>query len=185
MARASSSTPTDISFYEGLCRKTASLYVGFVQEDYDDIVQVLRITVWRANVSYDRSRSKMTRERYIFMCVKNRCKDLVRKRHRPEVFLEDLAPHEDSPVEWMLQLATSHEQTFGDVEDELTMPSTLTATERHIIGLLYADRTQKETAAALGLTRAEMERAVKVIRQKMADWRPGPSALPAAMPAAA
>lgn len=177
MRSKSKTAPTDIAHYEGLVRKTASLYVAQVEMPYDDIVQVLRIKVWRALEAHDPSKVKtQTLEKFIFMCVKNQCKDLVRRRHRGEVFLEDLIPHDhdDSPVEWMLQLATDHEQTFGGVEeDELLVPCTLTDLERRIIGWLYLDRTQKEVSAILDLTRAEMERAVKVIRQKMADWDPG------------
>lgn len=176
MSAPSKTSPRDIAHYEGLVRKTASLYARQVEMDYDDIVQVLRIKVWRALEAHDPAKVKtQTLERFVFMCVKNQCKDLVRRRSRGEVFLEDLIPddHEDSPVEWMLQLAVDHEQTFSGVEDrELLIPCTLSDLERRIIGWLYLDRTQKEVAGILELTRAEMERAVKVIRQKMADWEP-------------
>lgn len=178
MSARSKTSPTDIAHYEGLIRKTASLYVPYVELDYDDIVQMLRIKVWRALEGHDPAKVKtQTLERFVFMCVKNQCKDLVRRRHRGEMYLEDLTPanHEDSPVEWMLQLATDHDQTYAAAEDDgLLIPSTLTGLERAIIAWLYLDRTQKEVAGILELTRAEMERAVKVIRQKMADWEPSP-----------
>lgn len=169
-------TPHDVEFYEGLCRKTASLYVHHVEMDYEDIVQTLRIKAWKALGAHDPAKVKtQTVERFVFMCLRNACKDLVRRRPRGEVFLDDLMPddHEASPLEWLLQLAADHEQTFGGVEDdELLIPCTLSDLEQRIIGWLYLDRTQKEVSALLGLTRAEMERAVKTIRQKMADWEP-------------
>jgi RNA polymerase sigma factor (sigma-70 family) len=178
MSARSKTTPTDIAHYEGLVRKTAALYVNHVELDYDDIVQVLRIKVWRALEAHDPRKVKtQTLERFIFMCVKNQCKDLIRRRHRGEVYLEDLIPDDAGTdwAEWMVQLSADHEQTYGAVEDdELFIPSTLTGIERAIVAWLYLDRTQKEVAGLLGLTRAEMERAVKVIRQKMADWQPSP-----------
>lgn len=176
MSTRTRTAPTDIAHYEGLIFKTASMYVPYVEMDFDDIVQVLRIKVWRALEAHDPSKVRtQTIERYVFMCVKNQCKDLVRRRRRGEVFLDDLMPvgHEDSPVEWMLQLATDHEQTFGHAEEEeLLVPCTLTEVERRVIAWLYLDRTQKEVAGIVGLTRAEMERAMRTIRQKMADWEP-------------
>lgn len=179
MSLRSKTTPTDIAHYEGLIRKTASLYTPYVELDYDDIVQVLRIKVWRALDAHDPRKVKtQTIERYVFMCVKNQCKDLVRRRHRGEVYLEDLVPTDEGTdwAGWLGEHSADHDQTYGTVEeDELLIPSTLTGLERAIIAWLYLDRTQKEVAGILGLTRAEMERSVKVIRAKMADWRPAPA----------
>ena len=181
--------PTDIAYYEGLIHKTASMYVRIVDDEFDDIVSVLRVKVWRALAAYDPAKVKtQTVEKYVFMCLRNQCKDLVRKRRRPEVLMDDLSPdgHDESPVGWMRQLATDHEQEYGHVEDEeLLIPSTLTPLERRIVCWLYLDRTQKEVAGLLGLTRAEMERAVRTIRAKMADWRPSERRAPIAAAVAA
>lgn len=167
--------PTDIPYYEGLIHKTASMYVRLVDDDFDDIVSILRVKVWKALSAYDPAKVKtQTIEKYVFMCVRNQCKDLIRKKRRPEVLMHDLVPADgDAPESWMHQLATDHEQEYGGVEqEELLVPSTLSELERRIVAWLYLDRTHKEVAGLLGLTRAEMERAVRTIRQKMADWRP-------------
>ena len=163
--------PTRVEFYEGLIHKTASLYVGYVEEEYEDVVSILRIKAWRALQSYDPTRSSMPPERYVFSCVKNQCKDLVKRRRRDELFLADLA--DQAPAFEARYVQADASQVFADVEDDdLILPSTLTQREREIVGLLYLDFSQKEAAAQLGMRRNEMERAVKVIRQKMADWRP-------------
>jgi RNA polymerase sigma factor (sigma-70 family) len=186
--------PTDIAYYEGLIHKTASMYVNLVDDDFDDIVSVLRIKVWKALRAFDPSKVRtQTVEKYIFMCVKNQCKDLIRKKRRHEVLMDDLSPDGgDAPVGWMRQLSTDHEQEYGAVEEEeLLVPSTLSALERRVVFWLYLDRTHREVADLLGLTRAEMERAVRTIRQKMADWRPSERvgstsmAVPAELPRAA
>jgi RNA polymerase sigma factor (sigma-70 family) len=163
--------PTQVEFYEGLVHKTASLYVAYVEEEFEDIVSILRIKVWRALQSYDPSRSSMPPERYVFSCVKNQCKDLVKRKRRDELFLADLV-EEGADFE-VRYLQADASQVFSAIEeDDLTLPSTLSQREREIVGLLYLDFSQTEAAARLGLRRNEMERAVKVIRQKMADWRP-------------
>lgn len=173
--RKNSPSPSDIAYYEGLIHKTASMYVGLVDDDFDDIASVLRVKVWKALRAYDPAKVRtQTVEKYVFMCVRNQCKDLIRKKRRPEVSIEDLRRADgDSPYTWMRQLASEHDQEYGGVEEEeLLVPSTLSELERRIVAWLYLDRTHKEVAGLLGLTRAEMERAVRVIRQKMADWRP-------------
>ena len=62
--------------------------------------------------------------------------------------------------------------TFGCVDDgEKLLPSTLTELARQVIAQLYLDYSQREAATHLGVRRNEMERTVRTIRQKMADWR--------------
>lgn len=163
--------PTHVEFYEGLIHKTASLYVAHVEEEFEDIVSILRIKVWRALVSYDPSRSSMPTERYVFSCVKNQCKDLVKRKRRDELFIADLV--DDAATFEVRYLQADASQVFSAIEeDDMILPSTLNQREREIVGLLYLDLSQKEAAARLGLRRNEMERAVRIIRQKMADWRP-------------
>lgn len=192
MGRASTFTPRDIEFYEGLVFKTASMYSSYVEEDFEDIQQVLRIKVWRALEAFDPTRSNMTRQRYVFSCVKNQCKDLVKKKRRNELFIEDLAPVEVEQgqlggprdrFDWRY-LSADADQAYGAVESAPPLiPSTLSKLEREVLALLYLDFSQKEAATLLGVRRNEMERAVKSLRDKMADWRPTPAAEP--LPAAA
>lgn len=168
--------PTQVEFYEGLIHKTASLYVAYVQEEFEDIVSILRIKAWRALQSYDSTRSSMPPERYVFSCVKNQCKDLVKRKRRDELFLADLV-EDGSPGFEARYLQADASQVFAAVEeDDMILPPTLSQLEREIVGLLYLDFSQKEAAGLLGLRRNEMERAVKLIRQKLGDWRPTPVA---------
>lgn len=178
MGTSSTFTPTDIAYYERLIFKTASMYVSYVEEDFDDIQQVLRIKVWRALEAYDARRSKMPVDRFVFSCVKNQCKDLVKKKRRNLVYLEDVG-HEGRDGEVVRDafearyLTSDAHKHFGRVEDAAPLiPSTLTAVEREVLALLYLDFTQKEAQVMLGVSRNDMERAVRGIRDKMADWRP-------------
>lgn len=185
MARPSSATPYEIAYYEGLVFKTTSMYVEIVEDDFDDVQQFLRIKVWRALESFDPALARQTVDGYVFQCMRNGVKDLLKKKRRDLSYIEDHADHYQHephgsnaprPLDRFEHsyLSADHEQTFGAVDEQgaLVMPSTLTPTERSIVALLYAGYTQKEAAVHLGLRRAEMERSVKSIRQKLADWRP-------------
>jgi DNA-directed RNA polymerase specialized sigma24 family protein len=125
----------------------------------------------------------MPRERYVFSCVKNQAKDLVNRERRNELYIEDLSADRRETFEGRY-LHADETQTFGLFDDgEVLLPSTLTELERQVIALLYLDYSQREAATHLGLKRNEMERTVRTIRQKMADWRP--TSLEAATPIAA
>lgn len=181
--------PYDIKFYEGLIFTTAGMYAPQVEEEFDDICQLLRMKVWRALELYDPSRSRMPVERYVFMCVKNRCKDLVTKHRRGDVYIEDQRRGDQQGVfeggtldSFESQyLAAEHEQVFGDVDEGAPLiPSTLTSRERQVIVLLYRDHSQAEVVRIMGLRRSEMERIMRTIRAKMADWAPSAAATPCA-----
>lgn len=179
--------PYDIKFYEGLIFTTAGMYAPRVEEEFDDICQLLRMKVWRALELYDPARSRMPVERYVFMCVKNRCKDLVTKHRRGDVYIEDqrrsgtgvgtgpggVGDAGTLDVFEAQYLAADHEQVFGGVDAGTPLiPSTLTGREREVIVLLYRDHSQAEVVRILGLRRSEMERIMRAIRDKMADWKP-------------
>jgi RNA polymerase sigma factor (sigma-70 family) len=170
----------DITFYEGLVRSTAAIYAPMVETEYEDICQRLRIKAWRALQVFDPARSRMTVERYVFMCVKNECKDIVKKVRRGDVYIEDQGARggtvEDTKPLDVFEaryLCIEHEQVFGLVDEGLPLiPSTLSGAERHIVVLLYRDHSQAEVARALGLRRNQMEKTMRSIREKMADWQP-------------
>lgn len=162
---------TEIPYYEGLIRRTAAMCAPRVEVEYEDIVAIFRIKVWRALEAFDASRSHMPVERYVFSCVKNQEKDILKRKRRHELYVEDVratdARFEES------YLAVEEDDVFAEVERELPLiPSTLTDVERQVIVHLYRDLSQRETALLLGLSRSEMERAMRSIRMKMADWRP-------------
>lgn len=165
--------------YEGLIFKTAQMHAHAIEEDPEDVRQILRIKVWRGLIAYDHTRSGMSRDRFVFMVLTNQVKDLKKRKRRGELHIEDLVADRggrgfqarDSFDE--RYLSEDHEQTFGEVEDDdLVIPSTLTQLERRIVALLFRDYKQTEAARQLGLETREVERAVRSIREKLADWKP-------------
>jgi RNA polymerase sigma factor (sigma-70 family) len=168
--------PYDINFYEGLVFKTAAMYAPHVQEEFDDIRQRLRIKAWRALQVFDPSRSRMPVDRYVFMCVKNECKDIVKKKRRTDVYIEDQGVEDAQDAFEARYLSANHDQEFGAIDEGAPLvPSTLTGIERQVIVMLYRDYTQAEVARLMGLRRSEMERTMRSIRTKMADWAPSPA----------
>lgn len=183
-----------ISHYERLIFKHAMRVAGIVEMDFDDIQQTYRIKVWKALESFDEVRfggrpphreghtdCRCRRCRFVFTCLKNMEKDLLKKKRRGELFIEDVAPT-SSEIGSGLQsrdhfearyLAAGAEQVYGEVEEDgVLLPSALTTREREIVVLLYRDYTQAEIRRQLGVERSEMDRTVKAIRLKLADWRP-------------
>lgn len=169
-------TPTEIPYYEGLIRTTASMCAPHVEVEYEDIVSIFRIKVWRALDAFDATRSTMTVQRYVFSCLKNQEKDLIKRKRRRELYIEDLRRGTHSDVEpdaFEEEYLAIADDGYDEVERELpVIPSTLTRLECMVIVHLYAGLSQRETAVDLGLSRSEMERIVRSIRERMADWKP-------------
>jgi RNA polymerase sigma factor (sigma-70 family) len=188
VTRAARHQPTDILYYEGLIKKTASMCAPHVEIEFDDIVSIFRVKVWRALESFDPARSSMPVQRYVFSCLKNQEKDLLKRRRRGELYLDDVsgAPVASGDTDDAFEghyFAVTADDVFAEVEAEPPLiPSTLTALERAIVVRLYAGRSQRETASALGLRRSDMERALRSVREKMGDWRPA-GAIEPALPA--
>lgn len=172
-------TDADIQHYEGLVRKTASMYVGVVEEEYEDLCSLMRIKCWRAIESYDPAKSKMHRDAYVFSCLRNFCKDLVKRKRRDWLFIEDVAPHNADgngvvrDAFEMRYLQITPDEAYSIVEDEFTLPNTLTGHERQVIALLYLAFDYTEIASVVGCSHREVSTAVRSIKEKMADWRPG------------
>lgn len=163
-------TPHEIEFYEGLCRKTASLYTSRSQEGYEDLCQILRLKAWRALQAYDPAKSSLPVERYVFMCVRNQCKDIVNKRWREESFIEDLGEGDAFDERY---LAADHDQTFGEIEEDVPLiPSTLTLPERRLVALLFDGYSSAEVARKLGVARKDCTALLASVQEKMRDWKP-------------
>lgn len=193
MQREQASDPALLAHYEGLVRKTASMYAGIVEDDYEDICQVLRIKVWRALLAFDPAKARQSRDAYVFMCLRNRVKDLVKKVRRNELFIEDVAPvpadgsREQSNLRDRFErryFAVEDDQVFGDLDTPL-IPSTLTAAERRVVAYLYADFSQAEIAEEMEIGTKEVATLVGGIREKMADWHPSPEVADNRQPVAA
>lgn len=188
-----------ISHYERLIFKHAMRVASIVEMDFEDIQQTYRIKAWKALESFDEARfggrpphreghidCRCRRCRYVFLCLKNMEKDLLKRVRRGDLFIEDLAPSSSSEGSGLQSrdhfearyLAAGAEVVYAVVEDDdVHLPSTLTLQERRIVVLLYHDFTQAEIRRHLGIERSEMDRRVKSIRVKMADWRPSSTEL--------
>lgn len=195
-------SPELMSHYEGLVRTTASLCVPYVEEDFDDICQFLRFKVWLALKSFEprklrvkvhqRREINVARDKYVYSCVQNGKKDVLKKKRHGILFIDDIAPLSttDGDVGRSAHTMTrssfeqhymSLEDAFGHIERELpTIPSTLSGSEKAVLLLLYLDFKPAEIALRRGLERKEITSLVKSIREKMADWNPSPSEVPAA-----
>lgn len=174
--------------YEGLIYKTASMIVDQlrtrqfdppIELGLDDIRQRLRIKVWKGLESYDRVRARGagTMRAYVFMCVTNEKKDILKLRRRADAHIEDEVTVDDLPDAFELRyLSADPEQVFASVEaEQLELPASLTVLERQVIGLLYEGLMQTEVRSALSLSVRAISEVVSSIREKMADWRPSTS----------
>lgn len=152
--------------YEGLIFTHALRIVGRVDDDLDDIRQTYRIKVWTALAAYDPTRCRTDVDRWVFFCLKNSEKDMLKRRRRPEVSLEAA----DRGERWG---AVDADVVYAQVEqDRPLLPSTLSGLELRAVVLLYRGYRQTEAARRLGIDARAMKRIVRSVRDKMADWKP-------------
>lgn len=178
---------SELAHYEGLVFRTAQMYAHFTQEDEDDVRQILRIKAWRALVSYEArgpetpdANGRTPRDRYIFMCVTNQVKDLLKRKKRPEDFIEDKAPSygrqsgDNGGLRERFEaryLAVDESAVVEAVlEGDVVLPSTLTLMEVQVVRLLLDDLNQTEIARRLGVTRTKVREAHASVKLKMSDW---------------
>lgn len=187
MAHADSQNPELLRHYEGLVYKTAQLTWPLVEDDFDDIVQLLRIKVWRALIKWDPARAPTlvarvgldeARDRSVFAWLKNYQRDLIKKKRRGEVSLDSLGHRADggerlAHLDGGHQLIGAEDPSYAQIEAGLPLiPSTLSPLELQVVCLLYAEYKQSEVAVELSLPKRDVERLVRSIRVKMADWKP-------------
>lgn len=177
--------------FEGLVFETARQIVAQgVELEFDDVRQLLRMKIWRAIERHDTDHAKrMSLPRFVFMCVTNLRKDL--ETRRPRRYNSSIEAIRDravgAPVEATGQfgtladwfdyryLSTDADQVYFEVEDEpVRLPSTLDATERALIALRLEGRPLYEIERTLGLSRAQRQRTLQSVREKLADWQPSP-----------
>jgi DNA-directed RNA polymerase specialized sigma24 family protein len=187
--------PKLLAHYEGLVRKTAARVAPKVEEDYDDICQFLRYKVWKALQAFTAKRVKPTanmtltekRDRFVFACLTNAVKDVLKKKRHYLLFIEDLTAdtgYSDSAHEgWGSNLAAkqkfegrylSEDADFEKLfeEDTVLIPSTLDSVERRVALLLYMDFTPTDIGRQIKCQRKDVEEIVGSIQEKMADWQP-------------
>lgn len=178
--------PEVLAHYAGLVFKTAARVAGASEMEQEDVQQELWIKVVTALRAYDPTRSRMKRDAYVFACIYNRSKDLLkhggRKRARGvDLFIEDLAPNSadgnGSRERFERRhLAVDAEQVFEEIEtDPVMLPNTLSALEKQIMLLLYFNYSPWEAAAKLGLSRKTVESKIESMRVKLSDFDPCPA----------
>jgi RNA polymerase sigma factor (sigma-70 family) len=167
-----------LRYYEGLVCATARRCAAFSEDDAEDIAQLVRVKVWKALRAYDPAQCRTTRDKYVFMCVRDRAKDVVKKKKRGDLHIEDLrhTPNVDNALNEAFDaryLCSSRDDNYAFIEDDDTdILDDLDELERSIVALMMTgDFIHTELADALGVTRAEVERAMKSIRRKL---RPAP-----------
>lgn len=184
----------DIGPFEGLIHSTAARYSAYLDDDIEDIEQILRVKVWQALRAYDPARVNgqraRTREeewervkRYVFSCVRNRVKDLLKQQYRLNrargsgrpLYTDDVAAASPEKFE-RKYLMVEEEFIFAVVEEEsVELPSTLSVFEVKVVHLLLLEMNQTEAARVLGVPRGRVRSAHAAVKAKMADWHPSPN----------
>lgn len=155
-----------VEHYEGLIFTHSLRIVGRVEDDLDDIRQTYRIKVWTALAAYDPARCRTSVDRWVFCCLKNAEKDMLKKRRRGELHLEDVDVSERFQ-------SVDAEVVYAQVEaSRPLLPNTLSGLELRAVVLLYRGYKQTEAARRLGIDARAMKRIVRSVRDKMADWKP-------------
>jgi hypothetical protein len=192
--------PKVLAHYEGLIFVAAQALVAKgVEMELEDIQQLLRVKTYRSleyfRVERIRRRDEtaaQARDRYVRMALTDKGKDLLKRPRRRELHIEDLvatSPQADSggleSRDWFDEkyLSSSHDDVYREVEAEaLHLPSTLSPLERRVVVLLFSDYRQSEAGRMLGLDKREIERTMRSIRLKMADWKPTGEPTPPPLP---
>jgi RNA polymerase sigma factor (sigma-70 family) len=169
-----------VEAFEGLVRSTARMYFEGLQMDEDDVQQFLRVKVWKGIESYTASRATQSVEGYVFTCVRNGVKDLLKqadraKRNRPECFLEDQYASDVGRERFHARHLAHDEDGIREAHIERTfqLPSTLNFMERVVTAMLYEGMNQTEIAQMLGCTRTRVRNTHSSVQRKMMDWAPG------------
>lgn len=159
--------------FEGLIFRTTVMLMPYVEEDFDEVQQLLRIKVWKAYEKYDPARSKLPIKAYVFGCLMNYKKDLVKRRHRNLAYIEDFRTEAGTERFEGRNLSVDADTVYLNVEDEKPiLPNTLTGIERRVIGFLLMDYTATEISRTLGIGPKRLRGIRDKIEEKMADWRP-------------
>lgn len=181
MGERASMASVDIKPYEGLVHKTAQMWAWAVGMEEEDLRQEIRLKVAQGLIAYNASRSKLPLKNYIFGIVRNRITDLQKAQCRRANYgltfthieaYADNSEYSADRLEFEYLTRTDHDQTYSQVDDVFELPATLTAQERCIVVLMGQEMRPSEIALRLGLASVEASRAIKVIKEKLADWRP-------------
>lgn len=178
-----------ISHYEGLVRKTAASIEPFVEDDFDEICQFLREKVWKALDAFTPSRVRKTSkyspgqqlERFVFSCILNGKKDVLKKKRRNWLYIDDMLAKAALGGEDNSNLHDSFESRYLRTDDLFTdldpeppvpIPSSLTQQEKRVAMMLYDGYKIDEIAGRLDTTRRGVAVVVESIQLKMIEWAP-------------
>lgn len=184
--------PKLLAHFEGLVRVTSGMLKAGVKwkpvkrYDLEEIEQILRVKVWKALLSFDpdrypRASRGKAMESYVYGCVANEVKDLLKRDREPLPLIDDIALAE-SPVSGVdgaldrfeFRYMGTEEDAFAEVERNSAplVPNTLTLDERSVLALKYLGYSGPEAADRLDMTRSQFAAAMRSVREKMEDWRP-------------
>jgi RNA polymerase sigma factor (sigma-70 family) len=159
--------------YEGLVRCTAAKYYLRLGMEFEDLAQELRLKCWRAKERYDPSRSKQTEKAFVFSCMTNFIVDLTRQSIRRKNGNLTEVPMPGDSEDLGVGASCAHDEVYGGVDSsDFQMPSTVSQRERVLIFLLTLGYSQTEVARMMELELKDVERSVRKLRAKLADWRP-------------
>lgn len=197
----------DILPYEGLVFVTSQRFSGMTGVEREDLQQILRLKVAQALLSYSAARSSLPEGRYVFSCVRNKVKDLVRDEHArrrrlpcsrcgfeascldgcryaPITSIEEATPQGEDGLardrfEHRAGMSVTAEEVFGAADEgTFQLPSTLTKYEADVLLLMVLDFNQTEIAVRLSTSRKRVRATHASIQDKMRDWCPSPRPQP-------
>jgi DNA-directed RNA polymerase specialized sigma24 family protein len=182
--RVEAENPVLLEHYEGLVIATSvhEKYRGIKRWDVEEVRQILRVKVWKALLSWDpsepRTRARLingkteeqVRDAYVFGCVANQMKDLLKRDRERDLLVEDLA--ERDPTFEARYLHSEFEATTKTVTSTPLIPNTLTPDERLVLLCAYNGYNGPQSAERLGMTRGQVAMHIREIREKMRDWQP-------------
>lgn len=180
-----------LAHYEGLVFTTAARLVVHPRLEgklsLDDLRQILRIKAWYALERWSPKRSKLSRDRFVFACITNQVKDILKAKRPDELFIEAIAParsvdegmvsadrvRDRFEERYLCAQAEDVYRSVDEAEDPLPLlPNTLTAIERRFIGLLYEGYERMEIRRALKLSPRLYDSVLASVQMKFGDWAP-------------
>jgi hypothetical protein len=167
--------------FEGLIAETARQIVAAgVELEIEDVRQLLRVKAWRAIAAYDARRDMRLHSlrRFVFGCLYNLRKDIEKRPRRHDQSIEEQRALTDRGDRFDARyLSIDADSVYFEVEEEdVRLPSTLTAIERYVVALRLQGLLLVEIDRVTGLSRPERERVMRSVREKLADWAPAKTA---------
>lgn len=182
--RIEAENPALLAHYEGLVIRTSThrKYEGIKRWDREEVRQLLRLRVWKALLAWDPAEPRTLRRRregkaeaelrdaYVFGCVTNQMKDLLKRDRDRDLLVEDLTLND--PTFEARYLHSEFEATTKAATSAPLIPNTLNHDERLVLLCAYNGYNGPQSAERLGMTRGQVAMHVREIREKMRDWRP-------------